>query len=853
MGFGRVSLLLFLAAAVPFSRSLLFGAGILDDDVFLQSLPAWEWLSRSLHSGDSLLWSPEMMGGFPIAFTQYPFLYPPDLLLAWILPPIQAYAWSTVLHLMAAGVLTYLYCRLVGLGVGPSLLAAVSYQMSSEVVAGTSGFAAHSAFVLPGVFLAVELGRRDGWRCGPVLSLVVAAGLLGGHPQLVLMSLAGGAAYAMFHLVAVARSKGAARLESLVGLYSLAALLGVAGAAVRLIPTWDVVSLSTRAAALPEAAASAGSLSLQGLLVGYLVPLTRLQTLPWGSPGYAGPVVLLLTAIASRHLLSRPLGVFFALLGLFSAVLSLGDATPLHAVTRLPVLSLFRESSRLTLVTTFALAVLGGMALEGFVYQAKSYDHRLKGRATALAVVVILTSAALFGLGALFQFGAGEFAEAFRSWSQSHFLDLLNPLRFRMALAILGLTVAALAVALAGRGWLAQGRLEGMLIVTTISVLVPLATILNPTISPEVMSQRPQSLQYLEAQPELQRVFSHRPGVRLYNHMHYYGPAPEAGFADDLRYRFQAEMLAPSINLRWGIASADGYEQLHSLYQEELLRYIDSEQVSDWVDVGGKWAHLTMEQRLRVLRMLGVRYVFSGVDLTREAPELRTVARFDVEPGPTSRAAPSVYLLENPDPLPRFYLASSASEFDSDVAMLDAVALGEVDPRTTVLLPTGETLAHRGPPERGPASAEAGGLPGSGGLGAVGPTSHSPNAPADCAAAPLEGGVEVLSLHNTEVVLRVSNDRPAYLVTADSYWPGWTALVDGEEVPILRANVSGRAVWLEKEGSHIVAFRFTPPGFRAGLMVSVAAGLIWLVWLEQASGRTLARRLRWSGRRSRGA
>ena len=74
-GFRRDSLILFIAAAVPFLQPLLFGAVILDDDVYLQSLPAWEWLSRSLHSGDSILWSPEIMGGFHRVH-QYPFLYP---------------------------------------------------------------------------------------------------------------------------------------------------------------------------------------------------------------------------------------------------------------------------------------------------------------------------------------------------------------------------------------------------------------------------------------------------------------------------------------------------------------------------------------------------------------------------------------------------------------------------------------------------------------------------------------------------------------------------------------------------------------------------------------------------------
>lgn len=805
----RVVLILFLAAAVPFTRQLLFGAGLLDDDVFLQSLPAWEWLSRTLRSGDSILWAPEIMGGFPIAFTQYPFLYPPDLLLARVLPPLQAYAWSLVLHLFLAGLLTYLYCRTAGLGLGAALLAALSFQLSTEVVAGSSGFAAHSAFALPGGFLAVELLLRRGWRYGPLLSLVIAAALLGGHPQLVLLGLGAGAAYAVFRLALVARSAGIRVAGTLAGWLALSAAVGVAGAAVRLLPTWEVVALSTRAGGLPEGAGGSGPLSLQGLIVGYLLPLSRLETLPWGSPGYAGPAVVVLAVLGLPRLLGHSLGRFFLGLAVLAAVLSLGDATPLHGITRLPLLLFFREPSRFSLLTTYSLALLGAMVLNSLGGSSGSLASGKASRVAALAVLSGLVATVLFVLGGLFQFGSGPEVESLRVWSESHFVDLLNPLRPRMALAILGVPAVALMLALAARGKLSRSQLEGLLVITTMAVLVPVAAILNPPIEAEVMGKPPETVRFLEGQREQHRVFSHRPGMRLYNHRHFYGPGPEAGFADDLRYRFQAEMLAPVLNLRWGIPSADGYEQLHSRYQELLLRYLDSERISDWAPAPGKWAHLTMEHRLRVLRMLNGRYLLSGVDLAAEAPALRPVAQVSVEPGPVSRGAPSIYVLEIPDPLPRYYLVSQVRTFSSDAEALDAVALGEVDPGTTLLL-----------------AGEVSSAPGS----EVGRSFGSP-----------QGSVQLLSSRNTEVSLSVSSDRPAYLVTSDSYWPGWRAFVDGREVPVHRANVGGRAVWLSEGGTHLVTFRYEPPALAWGAVFSVAAGLAALGWSALATLRGRSR------------
>lgn len=71
--------------------------------------------------------------------------------------------------------------------------------------------------------------------------------------------------------------------------------------------------------------------------------------------------------------------------------------------------------------------------------------------------------------------------------------------------------------------------------------------------------------------------------MRLHNHMSCFGPTRESAFTDDLRYRFWMEMLAPVTNLSWGIASIDGYEQLRSRHHELMLRYIDNERSYDWV------------------------------------------------------------------------------------------------------------------------------------------------------------------------------------------------------------------------------------------------------------------------------
>jgi uncharacterized membrane protein YfhO len=72
------------------------------------------------------------------------------------------------------------------------------------------------------------------------------------------------------------------------------------------------------------------------------------------------------------------------------------------------------------------------------------------------------------------------------------------------------------------------------------------------------------------------------------------------------------------------------------------------------------------------------------------------------------------------------------------------------------------------------------------------------------------------------VVLEVTTSQPGYLVLADTWYPGWTATIDGRSSPVLRADLAFRAVALPNAGTHRVVFRYFPVGLRAGLAMSLA-------------------------------
>jgi hypothetical protein len=73
--------------------------------------------------------------------------------------------------------------------------------------------------------------------------------------------------------------------------------------------------------------------------------------------------------------------------------------------------------------------------------------------------------------------------------------------------------------------------------------------------------------------------------------------------------------------------------------------------------------------------------------------------------------------------------------------------------------------------------------------------------------------------------LSVSLAANGWIVQSDAFYPGWKALVDGREAPIVRADCNYRAVAVPA-GRHAVSFLFAPPTIPRGWAVT-GAGLLF--------------------------
>lgn len=94
-------------------------------------------------------------------------------------------------------------------------------------------------------------------------------------------------------------------------------------------------------------------------------------------------------------------------------------------------------------------------------------------------------------------------------------------------------------------------------------------------------------------------------------------------------------------------------------------------------------------------------------------------------------------------------------------------------------------------------------------------------------AALAENVLEQVEIGNDTVTGTITLETPKMLCFSIPYSKGWTAYVDGEEVPLYQANVKNMAVYLDA-GSHEVELHYETPLLAAGCGVSVLGGLVFL-------------------------
>jgi hypothetical protein len=103
----------------------------------------------------------------------------------------------------------------------------------------------------------------------------------------------------------------------------------------------------------------------------------------------------------------------------------------------------------------------------------------------------------------------------------------------------------------------------------------------------------------------------------------------------------------------------------------------------------------------------------------------------------------------------------------------------------------------------------------------ISPEDRDPGMPGGEARPREHGDVRIVKRSDNHVVLETSVPAPCYLSIAESYYPGWRAWLNGEEIKIIRANYAYQALPILRPGTHRIELRFIPTEFRIGLWISL--------------------------------
>ncbi len=460
--------------------------------------PWRHWAAGRWASGEVPLWSRDAGAGFPLmADGQVGALYPPNILLGFLLPSELALTASLLLHAVFAALGGLSLGRQLGRSWSASALIGLGFSLSGFLVAhvtyaGMHAVAAWTPWLLG---LAWDLSRP---KRGALFGLAVAAVLLAGHPQVAVIALLG----ALVVFLSRVRDLPISLLWA-----GLGALAGLAVASPQLLATWELVGFSAREGGVDPAFAGMGSLppweAINGVLPRFWgwerpadIALTYVHKgaayfgtgeTHWEDLFYLGLPVVLLAAISLRR---RGQWLWKGLAG-GAFLLMLGRYTPLYALLRLlPGMDHFRFPVRFSLLLTLACLVLASG-----VFDSLEQERERLFRWSAVALVLLL-GGGLAGLG-LLPLVEGPLTSALADQPERA-AAFLDGMRFDGSWGLL-LPALTLATVAGLARWGGPRLRPGLLLVLALDLSATLYGY-NPRLSPEVASP-PEAARLLSTSP----------------------------------------------------------------------------------------------------------------------------------------------------------------------------------------------------------------------------------------------------------------------------------------------------------------------------------------------------------------
>jgi hypothetical protein len=737
----------FLALAWPW----LSGAVEIPYDAASQFYPQLAFLARSLATGQSPFWTPNIFAGWPqIADPQSLIFSPLHFVVALLVPRPSPWLNDVLVFVLlyAGGAGVILFFRDRGWHVGGALVAALAFAFGGSAASRIQ----HIGQIESLVFLPLSLWmlaralERSSWRAGAGAG-VFASLIVLGRDQVSLIAVYVLVGFVLWHWMS-----GPGRMARMSASVKPLLTGAIAGAAIVTVPVTftALLAMHSNRPEIDYDFAAGGSLHPADLLMLVFADLFGAGDFNrdlWGPPGFAwheafGPtglavaqnvgqiyagalvaVALLGFGIVRGLLWSRGIR-FFTLAMALTLLYALGKYTPVfHLIFDfVPGVTLYRRPADATFAFGALLAIVAGYLVHRWLTDTVPPPLRWQ-RMTEVSIAAALVAVAV-GLA----LRVGELATA------------ALPIVWSIGFAVVAIVVLGLARPLAARM---------PLVAAMVLAVFSVADIGWNNAPNESTGLKPS--QYEALRPDTSDETVALLKARL-----------KAAAAPDRRDR--VELIG--VGYHWpNIGLIHDFDHL---FGHNPLRLEDFERATAAPDtVAGPdqrpFPPLMSSYRSVLESLFGVRFVAIGVpveeiDKSFKPGDLEFIAR-----------TKDAYVYENPRALPRVLLATKWQRADFG-AMIRTGRWPDIDPRRAVLLEGAPVGAARGEGD---------------------------------------GNARILRYQNTDIEIEADSTDGGFVALNDVWHPWWRATVDGTPVEILKANVLFRAV-VVPAGRHVVRFTFHP-------------------------------------------
>jgi hypothetical protein len=780
-------------AVNPFTH--LVGGG----DAFIQGIAA------KTFSTSFCPWNPYVQSGkFVFADVLYQSFYPPSLILLSIFPNTFGFNLFLLIHYAFAGLFVYLYLGSLRLTNYSAFSGGLIFMLCGFMTAHKS----HEYILSAAVWLPLTLHfiHRYAERLRVLdlgyAAVPVALSVLAGFPQIALYSTVVAIAYVPFCFAGTPSMQG---LKTKVAhiVFAEFVVLGIGG----LLGSLPLFSVAATLPAFTRERITYGMFTSDNFppfqLLTFLIPnlfggVNR--QIPDYAPdttvfvaevyAYLGilPLTLALAGLSAWRTARRELK-FWSAVAVIALLMSFGGATPIYLLLfHVPVYNLFRVPARHLFEVGLALSVIAAIGLDSLL-TPKANAATLARR--AFAHISLLLGIAILAVVALRSLAEGwwylipdsvhvNYLYTFGAVKQAIIRNLSwNSPTLVMLSLFFALTGGILFL-------LTRRRLR-----VTALIAIPILILADTFFAARRMYDNPSTaLMYGSAS---------RPESEILRANHF----------DRDHYR-----LFPVDFDNGPMARLTSTYHLSTIYPYPLLNVLSALPVIN--DYGPFWPKryqavtgfnagggmpIANLQNYKMLSFLGTRYLMVLSAETRQAIEKVTL---NIESGrgaakvfsPIAATPNGITIFENPTVLPRFrfvHRIRAAQDLDDALSWMNRPDFNPAEEAVVEGINTDMQMAP--------------------------------------------GNILGEKLEATELQWEVETSGRSFFVVADSFFPGWTATVDGQPAPIYAVYGCVRGIQIQTAGRHRVEMRFAPPGLAAGLACSSAGFLILcLLWLGDRTG-----------------